>query len=136
MARRFAGQIANHEVEWANFTKGKEALKKDLAEQIGNFEVTWLESHFCKRFPKKPSKIFVNSMSDIAYWKKEWMNRVLARASVHPEHVFMFLTKSPAVYRKYQFPENCWLGVTATTTQEIFKYQYDQIGRASCRERV
>lgn len=65
------------------------------------------------KFPKKPSRIFVNSMSDIKFWEHGWMYSVLDKIKAHPEHVFLFLTKFPEVYKQYKFPKNCWLGVSA-----------------------
>ena len=64
-------------------------------------------------------RIFVNSMSDIAYWKEEWMEKVLDRIRENPGHNFLFLTKHPEIYYDYFWPENVWLGVTATTNDEL-----------------
>lgn len=75
----------------------------------------WIESNFLKEFPKKPKRIFVNSMSDISFWKPEWMVKVLGKIYDNPQHMFMFLTKDPSVYSRYEFSyftPNVWLGVT------------------------
>jgi len=63
---------------------------------------------------KKPSKIFVGSMSDIEYWPKYYMGYVLETIKKCPQHIFQFLTKNGRVYEGYDFPLNCWLGVTWT----------------------
>ena len=115
MAKRFAYQIAKKE---------NELTKKEfdiLEVALNNFKPTWLESNFVRSFPKKPSRIFVNSMSDIAFWKPEWFKRVIIKSNQHPQHTFMFLTKAPKIYNKYHFPSNCWLGVTVTKTEDINK---------------
>ena len=61
---------------------------------------------------KKPSRIFVGSMSDIEYWNKDWIINILFIINKCPQHTFMFLTKNSEVYAKYDFPKNCWLGQT------------------------
>jgi protein gp37 len=63
---------------------------------------------------KKPSKIFVGSMSDICYWTVEYTNKIIQVAKENPQHTFMFLTKDGTIYEKYRFPKNCWLGITYT----------------------
>lgn len=57
-------------------------------------------------------KVFVGSMTDICYWKPNWMERVLDVIRERPGIEFMFLTKGPEVYKNYDFPKNCWLGET------------------------
>lgn len=82
-------------------------------------EPTWVESNFQKRLPKKPKKIFVGSMSDIEYWKTDWMQKVLNKIEDYPQHTFLFLTKQMGIYQSacysnYAFPRNCWQGTTQT----------------------
>jgi protein gp37 len=103
-----------------NFPKGFQFSRGDYYHQLKLFLPTWLESHFNRKFPKKPSRIFVNSMSDIFWWEPEWMEKVIKKINEHPQHSFMFLTKFPEVYVR-KFPENCWLGITATTNQGVNK---------------
>ena len=78
----------------------------------------WKESNFNKRFPNKSQKIFVGSMSEIAHWREEWMSDVLDKIKKYTQHTFQFLSKYPSVYRKYVFPDNCWLGITITDNKE------------------
>jgi protein gp37 len=80
-----------------------------------NFKPAFLYSQFNKDFPKKPQRIFVGSMSEIANWKEEWMERVLEKIRQYPQHIFQFLTQYPDIYYgRYKFPINCWLGATIT----------------------
>ena len=79
---------------------------------INNFKPTFLESQFDKKFPKKSQRIFVGSMSEPYYWESKWMNKIIFKIMEYPQHTFQFLTKYPEVYSKYDFPKNCWLGVT------------------------
>jgi len=109
LAKRFWKQMYIKELRFQQKI-ANEPLRKNLAE----FKPVFLQSNFNKKFPGKPSKIFVNSMSDIRWWKKHWMKRVLEKIKEYPQHTFLFLTKFPAVYEEYKFPQNCWLGVTFT----------------------
>jgi len=94
---------------------------------VEDFKPTWIQSNYQKEFPKKPKRIFVNSMSDIEHWYTDWMQWTINKIKKYPQHTFMFLTKNPLVYKKYNFPENCWLGVTITGknddyhSDEVFK---------------
>ncbi len=88
-----------------------------LARRFGeSFEPHWKEKNFQRTMPKKPSRIFVNSMSDIAYWTSVWWEKVLAKIRRHPQHDFLFLTKQPDVYKILMgfAPRNCWFGTTIT----------------------
>lgn len=71
---------------------------------------------------KKPSRIFVGSMSDIEFWRHIDVERIIDVAKKCPHHTFMFLTKNAEVYGAYDFPKNCWLGVTATDGYYNFGY--------------
>lgn len=81
-------------------------------EKLKAFTPFWLESNFRREFPKKPKRIFVNSMSDINFWEPEWMAKVLNRIRENPQHTFMFLTKFWKCYAYFKVPENCILGIT------------------------
>jgi len=82
-------------------------------------EPEWKENNFRKRFPQKPQKIFIGSMSEIYYWKAKWMEKVIDKIKHYPQHVFQFLTKSPEIYKGWVFPKNCWLGVTITDNEML-----------------
>ena len=126
IAKRFGDQIAEKDAVYHYLHKNK-TMDSDVTIKKGNeikdFKPTWIESNFVKEFPKKPSKIFVNSMSDISYWKPEWVYRVIDKIKLHPDHKFLFLTKTPEVYFNYTWPDNCWLGVTATNEKDFIYAQ-------------
>ena len=94
-----------------------------------DFKPTFLYSQIGKKLPKKPQRIFVGSMSEIYYWEKFWIEGVIKKIRLYPQHTFIFLTKHPEVYRRYVFPKNCWLGVTITNNkmlysmEDVFTYQ-------------
>ncbi len=82
----------------------------------------WREKSFNKKFPKKPQRIFVGSMSEIAHWRPKWIERVIEKVKQYPQHTFQFLTKFPDIYLNYSFPKNCWLGITVTGTENYNCY--------------
>lgn len=120
IAKRF-GSIRFRE-EWEYRTEhNMDALRFKLQNSLDliEFRPTFLHSQFNKKFPKKPQKIFVGSMSEIAHWKDEWLEKVLEKVKQYPQHIFQFLTRYPEVYYRYIFPENCWLGVTITREKDF-----------------
>jgi len=96
------------------------AFNGEELRNLHDFKPTFLYSQFDKKFPKKPQRIFVGSMSDIGYWEEEWMERVLNKIRQYPQHIFQFLAKYPKVYRGYKFSKNCWLGVTITKEKDFY----------------
>jgi len=93
---------------------------------LKDFRPTFLEAQFDKKFPQKSQKIFVGSMSEIKYWKNEWVEMVLKKIRQYPQHIFQFLTKFPGVYLWYKFPVNCWLGITITDTKNYDYLEYQK----------
>lgn len=69
------------------------------------------------RMPRKPSFIFVGSMSDIfGDWvPSDFIIDLIYHVKCHPEHIFLFLTKNPERYSEFVFPDNVWLGATVTS---------------------
>jgi protein gp37 len=70
---------------------------------------------------KEPHKIFVGSTFELFHSSlpENWMEYNLLTAKKYPQHTFIFLTKQPQNLIKWSpFPDNCWVGVSATTTQE------------------
>ena len=125
MAKRIARQIATKEIRYLYPGVGRVKwieLWVELYEKLRRFEPVFLHSNFDKPFPKKPSRIFVNSMSDIAFWKDEWLVRVLLKTMQHPEHIFLLLTKFPRRYARFNnlAPSNLWAGVTITTESQAW----------------
>ncbi len=63
---------------------------------------------------KKPSTIFVGSMTDLCFCNSGTMKTIIDICAHCPEHTFMFLTKDPSYYTEYEWPDNTWLGATVT----------------------
>ncbi len=116
IARRFSKKILFRETY---FTKKYVSFYEELDKKIKKFEPVFLEHQFNKKFPKKPQRIFVGSMSEIYYWREEWIEMVIEKVKQYPQHTFMFLTQHPEVYAQHLFPSNCWLGVTLTKNKLI-----------------
>ena len=116
IAKRFAGKMAEKEID--NIYGGNidsnslVAFYDEKKEDIKNFRPTFLTSQFDKKLPKNPQRIFAGSMSEIAFWEKIWVEKIIEKTKQYPQHIFQFLTKFPAIYQNYKFPENCWLGIT------------------------
>jgi protein gp37 len=118
-ARRFGVQKAYQEKKHIESPGWTLELLTSLAGRLQAFESTFLWSNFNKAFPRKASRIFVNSMSDFLFWKPDWKHMTLSKIRRHPEHTFLFLTKNPKTYENLSFQENCWLGVTVTRQAEM-----------------
>lgn len=76
--------------------------------------------HYDKLFQpadwQKPTRVFVCSMADLfGDWvPSSWIEDIITTARRTPRHTYLFLTKNPARYSEFNFPENCWMGATAT----------------------
>ena len=88
------------------------ALRFHMVCDLADWNVPrWRQSRFEKPFPKKPSRIFVNSMSDWGGWEEEWKQKVFQAMNDHSEHVFLTLTKGVTETRTLP---NWMQGVTIT----------------------
>ena len=93
----------------------KIARRFGKTEDQKSFVPTWMNRNYSKAYPEKPQFVFVNSMSDIAFWKDTWIELTLKKIREFPQHTYCFLTKNPECYARFQAaPSNCWFGVTIT----------------------
>jgi protein gp37 len=74
---------------------------------------------------KKPTRFYACFMGDIAYAKKEWMEKILDVVRKSPQHIFYFLTKRPDLLAKMDltFPDNAWLGVTVNCGDDQWRIE-------------
>ena len=78
---------------------------------------------------KKPTKFFVNSMSDLFHEKMpfEYLDKVFDTIRRSPQHHYQILTKRANILAEYfkdrQAPDNVWLGVTVESIE--VKYRMD-----------
>ena len=72
---------------------------------------------------KKPTKFFVNSMSDLFHEKMpfDFLDKVFDVISKTPRHKYQILTKRELIMAEYfrsrSVPENVWLGVTVESSR-------------------
>lgn len=72
---------------------------------------------------KKPTKFFVNSMSDLFHETMpfEYLDRVFETIRRTPQHSYQILTKRATILADYfkdkQVPDNVWLGVTIESAE-------------------
>jgi protein gp37 len=101
--------------------------KKISQRFTGHFNPTFHENRF------KPNKligknIFVCSMADLfGDWvDADWIYSVLEYAQTDTKNNYFFLTKNPARYGYFQFPNNCYTGFSASTQKGFDKrYNFD-----------
>lgn len=64
---------------------------------------------------KKPSRIFEGSMADVfgTWVPEDQIRQVLDMCQRAHWHTFQFLTKNAPRLRKFHFPSNCWVGISA-----------------------
>lgn len=90
-----------------------------------NFEPTFYPERLKEPWQlKKPSKIFVCSVSDLfAPWTPtEWRDAVLDSIFRCPvKHTFQLLTKNPERIPDIRFPDNVWVGTTVTNENQDWK---------------
>ncbi len=69
----------------------------------------------------KPHNFLLTGMSDIAGWEREWIDQVLAKIAVNPQHQYLFLSKRPDLLNISTELENAWFGVTVTRKSELWR---------------
>jgi protein gp37 len=131
ISKRFAYKMGNREVKYLaediDDTLLNPIFREPFIQAFEEFDPIFLQSNFDKRYPVKPSIIFVNSMSEIGFWLKKWVLDVMAKIRRSPEHVFVFLTKEYGIYSKIvnqygiTIPGNVVCGFTATTEIEYYE---------------
>lgn len=90
---------------------------------------------------KKPSMIFVNSMSDFFHenMKLEWQLDAIKVMEDTPQHVYQILTKRPENIMKFvesygfAFPDNVWVG--ATMERHDYRHRIDLLREVPARVR-
>jgi protein gp37 len=65
---------------------------------------------------KKPATVFVGSMCDMmgAWWHPSDIQAVIWACEKYSQHTFLWLTKNPSRYSRFNWPDNVYLGITVT----------------------
>lgn len=72
IAKRFWSNIGNKEYKFRGIDiSSDESI--DIVYRLANFDPILLHSQLKKKFKKKTTHVFVNSMSDIEYWQPKWL---------------------------------------------------------------
>ena len=66
---------------------------------------------------KKPKSVFMNSMSDIAFWQDEWADDTYQAMKKNPQHKYIFLTKGDGAFTFWD--KNVFNGKTITKQRDI-----------------
>ncbi len=78
---------------------------------------------FCKKAKRwrKRRRIFVNSMGDIMDpgFTDDQIQQQIQVAVDFPKHTFIFLSKRPERYIRFEWPRNAWLGATACDSETM-----------------
>jgi protein gp37 len=88
---------------------------------------------------KKPTKYFVNSMSDLFPEEMpfEYLDMIFDIIKITPHHIYQILTKRDDIMFRYLsekiLPENVWLGVTVESCE--YKFRIDILKKINARIR-
>jgi protein gp37 len=88
---------------------------------------------------KKPTKYFVNSMSDLFHEKmpKEYLDEIFDVIKATPQHTYQILTKREENMAAYfggkKLPDNVWMGVTVENIKSLKRIDYLRKVKANIR---
>ena len=88
---------------------------------------------------KKPTKFFVNSMSDLFHEEMpfEYLDKIFDVINKTPQHIYQILTKRDEIMLKYfsnrKVPSNVWLGVSVENS--TFKKRIDSLRKIKAKIR-
>ncbi len=88
---------------------------------------------------KKPTKFFVNSMSDLFHEKMpfEYLDMIFDVIKKTPQHIYQILTKRDKIMLEYfserEIPNNVWLGVSVENA--TFKKRIDSLRKINAKIR-
>lgn len=77
--------------------------------------------------------IWACSSSDINFAKREWIEAILKRIREMPDRTFLFQSKNPACFKKYDFPDNVILDVTLETNRNWLSWEVSDAPSVSQR---
>jgi protein gp37 len=95
--------------------------KKDFEQRGLSYLPEFHPERLREPYGYNPSRIFVTHYTDLMgdFIPMEWVKSIIGVCNDLPKQTFMFLTKNPKRYYEYDFPDNCMLGVTVESKNEI-----------------
>lgn len=107
------------ECSYCNARKAALTRLKHNDYYLDGFTPKFLEARMKQRF-KPGDFIFVAYMGDISWCPREWVAEILARIRVEPGNNFLFCSKNPGIYSRWdlEFPPNLYLGTTIETNRD------------------
>jgi len=118
--RYLANMNVAPEIQTNNTTFGRMAITGYL----NPFYPRFWEDRLYHAWDSEPKGIFTCDMSDLfgIGIPEEWTHRVLNLIKLHERNRYYLLTKQPQNLKKFSpFPDNCWVGVTATDYYSMFR---------------
>jgi protein gp37 len=108
-------------ITYLNKPEWKVDFQLTVENKLREFKPVFMESQFQKQFPRKPSKILVGWMADLSTVPRSRVYTIMDKIHIDnlkrkalnlKFHTFFFLTKSPEYYGNFEWPVNCWTGMT------------------------
>ena len=136
----YAYRLANGRLKQRYLANPHTALKAQMEASVEEYERQRTDSFYPRFWEERlyhgwggePKGIFVCDMSDLFGQgiPREWIEKVLNMARAHHENRYYLLTKQPQNLIKWSpFPENCWVGVTATGSEYLSQALYVGLAR-------
>lgn len=97
IAKRFASPVSLKEADYLGLNPFSDS-GIDIYDDLRAFKPMLIQSQLEKKFKKNTTHVFVNSMSDIMYWNREWWQLVLEHVKKYPDKKFIFFTKFENVW--------------------------------------
>lgn len=88
-------------------------------------EPVFFEERLSQFNSKKPSSVFIDSMSDIGCWKDEWLYKTIRAIEKNPQHKYIALTKKHAmttiakINEFYNGESQIFIGKSVTNQQQF-----------------
>ena len=128
-------------IEWCDYTwnpitgcsRVSDGCANCYAEAISKrFHMPWGRAYFHPErlsqpaSVKKPSRVFVCSMSDIGHEsvKREWLYYIYDAMRSAPQHQYILLTKRPNNLEYALIPKYSWVGVTVENQAAAWKWAW------------
>jgi protein gp37 len=85
---------------------------------------------------KKPSRIFIGSTIELfdKWVNDEWMDMILFNVKLYPQHRFIFLSKRVWNLKKWTFPDNCYVGISAP--KQSLQGDLFELGEVKAKTRI